>query len=144
MVDQVLLARLLFGLTASFHIIFPSLIIGLAIYLGVLEIAWLRTKREIYRIQYQFWIRLFAVVFIIGMISGLVLSFELDTFFKDFYYRTAEILVPIRRFELANALILEAGALGIMLCGWRRVGQRLHLLATLMMVLGVLIATIAG
>lgn len=140
MVDQILLARLLFGLTASFHIVFPCLIIGLAIYLAVMEIAWLRTKREIYRTQYQFWIKPFTVVFVIGMISGLVLSYELDTFFQDFYHRTAEILLPIRHFELANALILEAGALGIMLCGWRRVGPRLHLFATLMMVVGVLIA----
>lgn len=140
MFDPVLLARLQFGVTASFHIIFPCLIIGLAFYLAMVEALWLKTKRETYRVQYRFWVKPFTVACVIGMISGLVLSFQLDTVFEDFYYKTAEILVPIRRVELANAVLLEAGALGVMRWGWQRVGNRLHFLATLMMVVGVLIS----
>lgn len=141
-IDPVFLSRLQFGVTASFHIIFPCLIIGLAFYLAIIEFLWLRTKREIYRTQYNFWLKLFALVFIIGMITGVVLSFQLDTNFGNFYERTASILVPIRRVELVNVLLLEGGTLGIMVWGWRRVGNRLHFLATLMMVLGVLISAV--
>lgn len=139
-IDPIFLSRLLFGVTASFHIIFPCLVIGLAFYLAILEFLWLKTKQEIYRTQYKFWLKPFASVFIIGMITGVVLSYQLDTTFSDFYERTASILVPIRRVELTNVLILEGGTLGIMVWGWRRVGTRLHFIATLMMVLGVLIA----
>lgn len=138
--DPVFLSRLQFGLTASFHIIFPCLIIGLAFYLAILEFLWLRTKQEIYRAQYKFWLKPFVTVFIIGMITGVVLSYQLDTTFGDFYIKTVSILVPIRRVELANALLLEGGTLGIMMWGWQRVGNRLHFSATLMMVLGVIIS----
>ncbi len=140
--DPVFLSRLQFGVTASFHIIFPCLVIGLAFYLAILEFLWLRTRQEIYRIQYQFWLKPFAAVFIIGMITGVVLSYQLDTTFGHFYDRTASILTPIRHVELANVLLFEGGTFGIMVWGWRRVGTRLHFIATLMMVLGVLIAAV--
>lgn len=139
-IDPLLLSRLQFGVTASFHIIFPCLIIGLAFYLAILEFQWLRTKQAIYRVQYQFWLYPFAVVFMIGMITGIVLSFQLDTTFGEFYVKTAAILAPIRHVELANVVFFEGGTLGIMIWGERRVGTRLHFVATLMMVLGVLIS----
>ena len=139
-IDYVLLARMQFGITASIHIVFPSLIIGLAIYLSVLEILWLRTKREIYWIQYRFWLKPFAILFVMGLITGAVLSYQLDVIFSDFYHKTIDILIPIRKLEFANAMILEAGCFGIMIWGWQRVGNRLHLLATLMVTLGVLVS----
>jgi cytochrome d ubiquinol oxidase subunit I len=139
-VDYILLARLQFGITASIHIIFPSLIIGLVIYLSVLEILWLKTKREIYLIQYQFWLKPFAILFVVGLITGVVLSYQLDAIFSDFYHKTINILIPIRKLEFANAMLLEAGCFGIMIWGWQRVGNRLHLLATLMVTLGVLVS----
>lgn len=140
--DPIVLSRLQFGLTASFHIIFPCLVIGLAFYLAILEYMWLRTKRPIYCVQYKYWLKPFVAVFFLGMITGVVLSFQLDTTFSGFYERTASVLVPIRQIELANVLLFEAGTLGIMLCGWRRVGPKLHFTATLMMVIGVLISAI--
>ncbi len=139
-IDPIFLSRLQFGVTASFHIIFPCLVIGFAFYLAILEFLWIRTRKEQYRAQYKFWLKPFAAVFIIGMITGVVLSYQLDTTFGEFYKKTAAILVPIRRVELLNVLLLEGGTLGIMVWGWRRVGTRLHFTATLMMVLGVLIS----
>ena len=138
--DHVLISRLGFAFTASYHIIFPSLIIGLAFFLSALEIAWYRTGKEIYRTHYQFWLKFFVVAFVVGVVTGVGLSFQLDTHFGNFYRTTIDVLVPIRQVELINTIVLEAGALGIMLWGWHRVGKRLHLAATLMMNLGVVIA----
>ncbi len=138
--DHVLISRLGFAVTASYHIIFPSLIIGLAFFLSALEIAWYRTGKEIYRTHYQFWLKFFVVAFVVGVVTGVGLSFQLDTHFGNFYRTTIDVLVPIRQVELINTIVLEAGALGIMLWGWNRVGKRLHLAATLMMNLGVVIA----
>lgn len=132
-----MLTRLQFAATASFHISFPCLIIGLAYYLMVLEILWLRKKQPIYLIQYQFWAKIFAATFIIGVITGVVLSYQLDTIFANLYYKTRNILVPIREIERFSTLFLASGFFGIMVWGWQRVGQRLHFLATLMVTLGV-------
>jgi cytochrome d ubiquinol oxidase subunit I len=138
--EHVLISRLGFAVTASYHIIFPSLIIGLAFFLSALEIAWFRTGREIYRRHYRFWLKFFVTAFVVGVVTGVGLSFQLDTHFGNFYRTTIDVLVPIRRVELINTIVLEAGALGIMLWGWNRVGKRLHLAATLMMNVGVVIA----
>lgn len=138
--DYFSLSRLVFALTAGFHIIFPCLIIGLAIYLTALETLWLSTRKEIYRVQYQFWVKIFAAAFITGFITGLVLSYQLDTTFNELYRETLEILVPIRRVELINAMVLEAGALAVMAWGWGRVGERLHFTATLMMMSGLIVS----
>jgi cytochrome d ubiquinol oxidase subunit I len=139
-IDQVLLARLQFGITASVHILFPCLIIGFALYLAVLEILWLKTQRDIYQIQYQFWLKPFAILFVVGAITGVVLSYQLDTFFSSFYRKTVDILLPIRELESLNTRLLIAGCFGIMIWGWRRVGSCLHLLATLLVTLGVLVS----
>lgn len=138
--DHVLLSRLGFALTASYHIIFPCLIIGLAFFLAALEIMWLRTGRLLYRIHYDYWLNVFATAFVIAIITGVGLSFQLDTHFGNFYRKTLDILLPIRHLELVNTIVLEAGSLGIMLWGWNRVGNRLHLSATLLMTVGVVIA----
>lgn len=139
-IDPTLIARLQFGMTASFHIIFPCLIIGLAFYLAVQEFLWLKTGRDLHRRQYRFWIKPFAVALVIGMLTGVILAYQLDTNFAGFYASTAAVLVPIRKTELAATLVLEGGTIGIMLMGWQRVGPRLHFAATLTMALGVLIS----
>jgi cytochrome d ubiquinol oxidase subunit I len=136
--DHVVLSRLQFASTAGFHIIFPCLIIGLAFYLTALEILWLKTKQQIYRAQFEFWVKPFAAAFIVGVTTGVVLSYQLDTAFGGFYYKTLNILVPIRKIEFANALLVEAGFFGIMVWGWKKVGDRLHFLATLMVTAGVI------
>ncbi len=138
--DPEVLARIQFGATAAFHIMFPCLIIGLASYLSVLKVLWMRTKHPIYHEQYAFWIKPFAAVFVIGVVTGVVLSWQLDTVFGGFYRQTVDVLVPIRSLEFTNAVWLEAGFFGIMVWGCRRVGDRLHLIATLAVTLGVYVS----
>ena len=138
--DYILLSRMIFSMTASFHIIFPCMIIGLALYLAVLELLWLRTRKEIYKQQYEFWIKPFAIAFIIGFITGLILSYQLDTTFNELYRQTIDILVPIRKVEMINVLLLEAGVFIIMVWGWGKVGNHLHFLATVMMAIGLVVS----
>lgn len=133
-----MLSRIQFGATASFHIIFPSLIIGLTFYLVALEILWLVTGREIYRIQFDFWAKLLTAAFIVGVVTGVALSFQLDTAFGGFYDQTFALLLPIRKMELLNAMFIEAGFFGAMVWGRERIGKRLHLVATLLVALGVI------
>ncbi len=140
--NQILLSRFHFGATASFHIIFPCLIIGLALYLTVLEALWLKTKREFYRIHYRFWLKPFAATFIIGVVSGVVLAYQLDTVFSDFYRTTINVLVPIRKVEFINVMLLEGGCFAVMVWGWRLVGDRLHFLATVLFTTGVIISAV--
>lgn len=138
--DYILISRIGFALTASYHIIFPSLIAGLILYLLSMEVLWLSTGKAIYRQQYEFWIRPLLAAFVVAVITGVALSFQLDTHFGGFYRKTVDVLVPIRHIELVNTIVLEAGMFGVMLLGWKRVGNRLHLGATLAMTVGVLIA----
>lgn len=133
-----MLSRIQFGATAGFHIIFPCLIIGLMFYLVALEVLWLVTGREIYRAQFDFWVKLFAAAFIVGVVTGVALSFQLDTAFGGFYDQTFALLLPIRRMELLNAVFIEAGFFSMMVWGRERIGKRLHLAATLLVALGVI------
>ena len=134
------LARIQFGFTISFHIIFPAITIGLASYLAVLEGCWLNTKKEVYRDLYHFWSKVFAVNFGMGVVSGIVMAYEFGTnwsFFSDF---AGGITGPLLAYEVLTAFFLEAGFLGVMLFGWNRVGPELHLFATLMVALGTLVS----
>jgi cytochrome d ubiquinol oxidase subunit I len=134
------LARIQFGFTISFHIIFPAITIGLASYLTVLEVFWLKTKREVYRDLYHFWVKIFAVNFGMGVVSGLVMAYQFGTnwsYFSDF---AGSITGPLLAYEVLTAFFLEAGFLGVMLFGWNRVGPGLHLLSTAMVALGTLIS----
>ena len=141
-IDHVLLARIQFGLTACIHIIFPALLIGFAAYILVMEGLWLKTRREIYREQWQFWLKPFAALFAIAVITGAVLSFQLNTLFSGLYDKTAAVLVPIRRIEFANAVFVLAGFFGIMVWGWRRFAPRAHFLASLIVMLGIMISVV--
>ncbi|EGM79040.1 cytochrome bd-type quinol oxidase, subunit 1 [Rheinheimera sp. A13L] len=134
------LARIQFGFTISFHIIFPAITIGLASYLTVLEILWLSTKREVYRDLYHFWVKIFAVSFGMGVVSGLVMAYQFGTnwsYFSDF---AGSITGPLLAYEVLTAFFLEAGFLGVMLFGWHRVGPRMHLMSTAMVAVGTLIS----
>lgn len=141
-IDYVLLARIQFGLTACIHIIFPTLLIGLAAYILVMEGLWLKTQRAIYREQWQFWLRPFAAVFVLAVITGAVLSFQLNTLFGGLYEKTAAVLVPIRRIEFANAVFVLAGFFGVMVWGWRRFTPRAHFAAGLIVMLGIMISVV--
>lgn len=134
------LARIQFGFTISFHIVFPAITIGLASYLTVLEACWLRTRVETYRDLYHFWSKIFAVNFGMGVVSGLVMAYQFGTnwsFFSDF---AGSITGPLLAYEVLTAFFLEAGFLGVMLFGWSRVGPGLHFLSTAMVALGTLIS----
>lgn len=134
--DVVTLSRIQFGLTTAFHIIFPTLTIGLAVYLAVVEFLWLKTRREIYYRMYRFWVKIFAVHFAVGVVSGITLEFEFGTNFAGFSQAVGNILGPLFAYEGMTAFFLEAGFLGIMLFGWNRVSRHIHFIATCLVALG--------
>jgi len=139
--DAVFLSRLQFAFTVSFHIIFPAFTIGLASWLAVIEALWLKTGNAVYRNLFKFWAKIFAVSFGMGVVSGVVLSYEIGTNWSGFSTFSGNILGPLLAYEVLTAFFLEAGFLGIMLFGWDRVGPKLHFTATLMVAVGTLIST---
>jgi cytochrome d ubiquinol oxidase subunit I len=140
MMDALLLARAQFAFTVSFHFIFPAFSIGLASYLMVLEALWLKTGSGVYANLYRYWLRIFAVVFGMGVVSGLVMSYQFGTNWSVFSTRAGPIIGPLMAYEVLTAFFLEAGFLGVMLFGMSKVGPRLHFFATCMVALGTLIS----
>ena len=138
--DALLLARIQFGFTISFHIVFPALTIGLASYLAVLEGLWLRTRRAVYIDLYHFWIKVFAVAFGMGVVSGLVMAYQFGTNWSNFSRFAGGVTGPLLAYEVLTAFFLEAGFLGVMLFGRDRVGPGLHFVATLAVAIGTLIS----
>jgi cytochrome bd ubiquinol oxidase subunit I len=139
-VDALLLARLQFAFTVSFHFIFPSFSIGLASYLAVLEGLWLRTGREVYLTLFQYWLKIFALAFAMGVVSGIVMSYQFGTNWSVFSDKAGPIVGPLMAYEVMTAFFLEAGFLGIMLFGMNRVGPQLHFAATLAVAIGTFIS----
>ena len=139
--DAVVLARAQFAFTMSFHIIFPAFSIGLASYLAVLEALWLWTGREVYINLFNYWLKIFAVAFGMGVVSGIVMSYQFGTNWSAFSDKTGPVIGPLMAYEVLTAFFLEAGFLGVMLFGLDRVGHRLHFMATLMVAIGTLIST---
>lgn len=138
--DAVTLSRIQFGFTISFHIIFPAFTIGLASWLAVLELRWLMTGREAFRDLYRFWIKIFAISFGLGVVSGIPMSFQFGTNWSGYSDFAGDVLGPLIAYEVVTAFCIEAGFLGIMLFGWSRVGDRLHFLATCMVAGGTLMS----
>jgi cytochrome bd ubiquinol oxidase subunit I len=138
--DALMLSRIQFGFTIAFHIIFPSFTIGLASWLVALEFNWLRTGNALYRNLFRFWVKIFAVSFGLGVVSGIVMSYQFGTNWSRFSDFTGNVLGPVIAYEVLTAFFLEAAFLGIMLFGWERVGDRLHFFATCMVALGTLIS----
>lgn len=132
------LARFQFAFTVSAHIIFPAFTIGLASYLAVLEALWLWTKDPRYMSVFHYWKTIFAVTFGMGVVSGIVMSYQFGTNWSVFSDKTGPILGPLMGYEVLSAFFLEAGFLGVMLFGLKRVGPRLHFLATFMVAVGTL------
>ncbi|MFT4275536.1 MAG: cytochrome ubiquinol oxidase subunit I [Rhodopseudomonas sp.] len=136
--DPVVLARLQFAFTVSFHIIFPAFSIGLASFLAVLEALWLWTKREVFINLFNYWMKIFAIAFGMGVVSGIVMSYQFGTNWAVFSDKTGPVLGPLMAYEVLTAFFLEAGFLGVMLFGLKLVGPRLHFFATLMVAIGTL------
>jgi cytochrome d ubiquinol oxidase subunit I len=136
----VLLARGQFGFTIAFHILFPAFSIGLASYLAVLEILWLITGRDAYMAAFRYWLKIFSVGFAMGVVSGLVMAYEIGANWSGYSFKAGPILGPLLAWETLTAFFLEAGFLGIMIFGLERVGKKLHLFATCMVAIGTLIS----
>jgi cytochrome d ubiquinol oxidase subunit I len=134
------LARIQFAFTMSFHILFPAITIGMASYLVVLELCWLRTGRQVFVDLYHFWLRIFAVTFGMGVVSGIVMAYQFGTNWSFFSEYAGGITGPLLAYEVLTAFFLEAGFLGVMLFGWNRVGPGLHFAATCLVALGTLIS----
>lgn len=136
--SAILLARAQFAFTMAFHIVFPAISIGLASYLAVLEGLWLATGRETYFNLFKYWLKIFSVVFGMGVVSGLVMSYQFGSNWSVFADRAGPIIGPLMAYEVLTAFFLEAGFLGIMLFGLARVGKSLHYAATLAVAAGTL------
>src|ERR1700760_2741042 len=136
--DALLLSRLQFGFTIAFHIIFPSFTIGLASFLAVLEGLWLATRNEAFKVLYLFWIKVFAISFGMGVVTGVVMSYEIGTNWSVYSATAAPVIGPLLAFEVLTAFFLEASFLGVMLFGWKKVGPRLHFAATTLVAIGTL------
>ena len=139
--DALLLSRIQFGFVVSFHVLFPAFTIGLSSWLAFLEYRWLRTRDAVWKDLYFFWLKIFAVSFGMGVVSGIVMSFQFGTNWSVFAERAGAVLGPLLGFEVLTAFFLEATFLGVMLFGWNRVPERLHFLSTCMVALGTVIST---
>jgi cytochrome d ubiquinol oxidase subunit I len=131
-----MLARIQFAFTVSFHFIFPAFSIGLASYLMVLEGLWLKTGKAVYLTLFRYWLKIFAIAFAMGVVSGIVLSYQFGTNWSVFSDRAGPIVGPLMAYEVLTAFFLEAGFLGVMLFGMEKVGRGLHFAATCMVALG--------
>ena len=138
--EALLLARLQFAFTIAFHIIFPSFTIGLASFLAVLEGSWLATGKEAFQRLYIFWLKIFALSFGMGVVTGVVISYEIGTNWSVFARAAAPVIGPMLAFEVLAAFFLESSFLGVMLMGWKRVGPGLHFTATCLVALGTLLS----
>jgi cytochrome d ubiquinol oxidase subunit I len=134
------LARFQFAFTVAFHIIFPSFTIGLASYLAVLEGLWLWKKDDAYLKLFNYWKTIFAVAFAMGVVSGIVMSYQFGTNWSVFSDKAGPVIGPLMGYEVLTAFFLEAGFLGIMLFGLNRVGPKLHFVSTLVVAFGTLLS----
>jgi len=137
---SVFLSRAQMAVTLTMHIIWPSINIGLALFLCIMEALWLKTKNPLYLQICKFWMKIFALAFGMGVVSGVVMSYELGTNFGQFTLAIGQVLGVLFVYEVLTAFFVEAGFLGIMLFGWERVSPRMHFFATLMVMLGTFVS----
>jgi cytochrome d ubiquinol oxidase subunit I len=138
--DPVILARIQFAFTVAFHILFPAFTIGLASWLAVVEWRWLKTGNRLYMEVYRMWVKIFAVTFGMGVVSGVVLSYQFGTNWSLFSDKVGNVLGPLLGYEVLTAFFLEASFLGIMLFGWNRVSPKMHFASTVIVAVGTLIS----
>ncbi len=134
--DPVLLARIQFAFTVTFHIIFPSFTIGLSAYIATLGVLWLRSGEERYQRLMRFWTKIFAVSFAMGVVSGIVLSYQFGTNWSRFSVVAGNVVGPLIGYEVLTAFFLEATFLGILLFGFRRVPPGLYVLSAAIVAVG--------
>lgn len=134
------LSRIQFGFSIGFHILFPTLNLGLAVFLVIMEAMWLKTKNPVYLSICKFWTKIFALTFGMGVVSGIVLAYQIGTNFGPFISQFGNVLGALFAYETLTAFFLEAGFLGVMLFGWKRVPPALHFAATLLVTVGTTIS----
>jgi cytochrome d ubiquinol oxidase subunit I len=136
----VLLARIQFAFTVSFHIIFPAFTIGVSAFVATLLVMHQWTGREHYRVLARMWTKIFAVSFAMGVVSGIVLSYQFGTNWSRFSVVVGNVIGPLIGYEVLTAFFLEATFLGILLFGWNRVPSWLHTLAAIAVAIGTAIS----
>ena len=134
--DALLLSRLQFAFTIIFHIIFPTFTIGLSAYIATLCVMWMRTGKQHYRVLARFWTKIFAVSFAMGVVSGIVLSYQFGTNWSRYSAVLGNVVGPMIGYEVLVAFYLEATFLGVMLFGWNRVPPWLHTLSAVVVAVG--------
>jgi len=134
--DPFLLSRIQFALNISFHILFPTITIGLCWILLFFRVQFTRTNDIEWEYAYYFWVKIFSLTFAIGVVSGITMSFQFGTNWPGFMERAGNVAGPLLGYEVLTAFFLEASFLGIMLFGKKRVSNRVHLIATLVVALG--------
>jgi cytochrome bd ubiquinol oxidase subunit I len=139
--DPLLLSRIQFAFVVSFHAIFPVFTIGLASYIALLEGLYFKTDNPVYLQLSKFWIKIFAIVFGMGVVSGIVMAFQFGTNWSNFSYAAANFLGPILAYEVVTAFFLEATFLGVLLFGREKVPRGLHLFAACMVAIGTFISS---
>src|SRR6476660_259397 len=138
--DPVLIARLQFAFTITFHIIFPAFTIGLSAYIATLCVMWMGTGRERYRFLARFWTKIFAVSFAMGVVSGIVLSYQFGTNWSRFSLAVGNVIGPLIGYEVLVAFFLEATFLGVLLFGFNRVPPWLSVLSAAIVAAGTAIS----
>jgi cytochrome d ubiquinol oxidase subunit I len=128
-IDAFLLSRIQFAFTVSFHIVFPAFTIGLSAYIATLLGLWLKTGDVKFHTLARFWTKIFAVSFAMGVVSGIVLSYQFGTNWSRFSVVVGNVIGPLIGYEVLTAFFLEASFLGVMLFGWKRVPPWLHFLS---------------
>jgi cytochrome d ubiquinol oxidase subunit I len=134
------LSRFQFGFTASYHIIFPAISIGMGWFLVLVHALYLKTGQPRYYRIYRFWSAIFALNFSVGVVTGIFMAFQFGLNWSRFSYAAGPVLGTFIGMEVMTAFFLEAGFLGIMLLGWNRVNKKVHFFATLMVAVGTLIS----
>jgi cytochrome d ubiquinol oxidase subunit I len=140
--DVEVLSRIQFAFTVSFHYIYPPLSIGLGVMLVVMEGMFLKTGLEIYETMTRFWIRIFALIFGIGVATGIVMEFEFGTNWATYSRYVGDIFGSALAAEGIFAFALESGFLGLLLFGWNRVSRKVHFFSTIMVALGSMFSAI--
>ncbi|HWK85538.1 MAG TPA: cytochrome ubiquinol oxidase subunit I, partial [Caldimonas sp.] len=134
--DALLMARMQFAANITFHILFPTVSIGLGWVLLFFRLRWLATQGQGWLDAYRFWTKVFALSFALGVVSGITMSFQFGTNWPGYMVKVGNIAGPLLGYEVLTAFFLEAGFLGIMLFGHGRVSERVHLTATFLVAFG--------
>ncbi|MBP2316794.1 cytochrome ubiquinol oxidase subunit I [Azospirillum soli] len=139
--DPLILSRIQFAFVISFHILFPSFTVGLACWIAVLEGLWLGTGKALYRSLSEFWTKIFAISFGMGVVSGIVMTYQFGTNWSRWSDIVGNVLGPLIQYEVVTAFFLEAAFLGILLFGRDRVPRAAHFAAACLVALGTVLSS---